>query len=630
MVTSRRTIIDLSAATGLILLGLAAYATAWKAPFLFDDFGSIVEHRDIGRLWPPSYALSGPAMETTAGRPLAALSFNVQYALGARRPAAYRAVNVAIHLAAGLALWGVMRRVFARAWGPQTPELPSWTAAAMWVVHPMQTESVTYIVQRVESMMGLFYLLTIYAGMRSVEEPGRRRWRWLCAGCCAAGMGCKEVMATAPVMVALVDRAIYFNSWSQAARRRWPLYAALAGTWLILAGLLAGAPRKTSAGLGLTIGMGEYLATQAWAILRYLRLAIWPDELVFDYGRWTARSAAEIAPGAAAVALILAGTIACWTRRSRSALLTALAGAWFVLILSPSSSIVPIASQTVAEHRMYLSLAAVTGAGAAALGLGRLRGAPSAALSAVAIAALTAATIQRNHDYRTAEAIWADTAAKRPGNSRASTALGLIAAREGRLEDAERWFITSLADPRDFEAHANYALVLHQTSRWPDAERHYRAALQLLPDYAEAHRHYGLLLLETGRLPESEHHLRRATELDDRDALALNNLATVMMAGGRHADAEPLLRRATAANPNDARAWINLGTAVSGQGRTAQAIDCFRRGLALDATLGSGWSNLGFALEKVGDRAQAAQAYAQALRIEPDNADAKAGLERLK
>ncbi len=154
----------------LIVIGVAVYANSFAGVFLFDDALHIVENPRIQQLWPPWTVLA-------ARRPTLDLSLAVNFALGGTETWGYHLVNVTIHILAALTLWGVVRRTFTSAplgdrFGPASCWL-GMAVAVVWLVHPLQTQSVTYIVQRSESLMGLFYLLTLYCVIRGVESPWR-------------------------------------------------------------------------------------------------------------------------------------------------------------------------------------------------------------------------------------------------------------------------------------------------------------------------------------------------------------------------------------------------------------------------------------------------------------------------
>ncbi len=227
----------------------------------------------------------------------------------------------------------------------------------MWVVHPLQTAAVTYVVQRVESLMGLFYLLTLYCAIRAGEGSRAGWWAAAAVASCAAGMATKESMVTAPVLVALWDWLFGSRPDGQPSRVRWGLIGSLAATWVLLGYLVSQQFRGPSINLApATIWL--YARTQAEVIVHYLRLAFFPAPLVFLYD-WPLTPAPLWMAWQAALLIALAAlTVAGIVKRHPASFL----GAWFFLILAPSSSVLPIVSEVAAEHRMYLPLAAVVAA----------------------------------------------------------------------------------------------------------------------------------------------------------------------------------------------------------------------------------------------------------------------------
>ncbi|NOT43932.1 MAG: hypothetical protein HOP14_04935, partial [Acidobacteria bacterium] len=160
----------------IVACGFLAYAATLDAPFLFDDEPSVVNNAQIRALWPLTDALSPPRDTPVAGRPLVNLTFAINYAVGRLDVTGYRLVNVAIHVLAALVLFGLVRRTLGM------PGLDRYRVAAtglalvvalVWLLHPLQSEAVAYITERSESLMGLFYLLTLYAAVRALG-PTRR------------------------------------------------------------------------------------------------------------------------------------------------------------------------------------------------------------------------------------------------------------------------------------------------------------------------------------------------------------------------------------------------------------------------------------------------------------------------
>lgn len=509
-------------AAGMIALAAAAaYYNSLPVPLIFDDDAAIAGNPTIRSL---RTAFVPPANSVVAGRPILNATFALNYALGGLSPAGYHTLNLLIHIAAGLTLFGIARRRLALP--------PAAAVAAIWIVHPLHTGAVTYLSQRNESLMGMFYLLTLYCFIRGTESSVPGRWHVLAVIACVLGMGCREVMVTAPVMVLLYDRTFVAGSFRAALRQRRWLYAGLAGTWLVLGVLMMGlAGRRVGFNFG--VSAWTYALTECRAIMHYLRLAVWPAPLVFDYGPDVARSFGEVAPQVLMVVLLVAATgvaLRFWPALG-------FVGAWLFVILAPDSSIVPVAGTPMAEHRMYLPLAAVVAlpvAGAFALGRRWL----SVAVCVALVALLATLTARRNADYVSPLAIWQDTVEKRPGNLRALYNYAVALDAVGRHEEAMRQYERAVQiKPDSADAHYVLANALASAGRNQDAISQYGEAVRLDPGHANAHYNLGVLLAESGQLDDAIRHHERAVQLKPDFAEAQYLLGVALFARGRAADA---------------------------------------------------------------------------------------------
>jgi len=610
---------------GVILLGaLAAYYNSFSVPFIFDDRPAIVDNPSIRHLWPIWDTLSPPRASgmTASGRPLFNLLLAVNYALGGTAVWGYHAVNLAIHVLAGWTLFGIVRRTLLR---PGMRErfgaaaLPLAAAVAvLWTLHPLQTESVTYISQRAESLMGLFYLLTLYGFIRGSESASSGGWYVLSVGACVLGMITKEVMISAPVIVFLYDRTFVAGTFRDAWRKRWRIHLGLAGTWLVLGYLIVNTGNRAgTAGLGTHVRSWEYLLTQCWAVPHYLRLSIWPRPLIFDYGMWLARDTAQVVSNASILAIILSGVLIALRYRPALGFL----GAWFFLILAPTSSVVPVVSQTVAEHRMYLPLAAVLTL--VVTGIYRWIGRRSFALFLVLGALLGFLSSQRNDDYRSALSIWSDTVNKRPESLRAHYNLGYTLEQDGKIEEAiGQYEVVLQLDPDYAEVHDRLGNNLLQVGRVKDAIEHFEQAVRAKPDYAKGYNDLGGALSRDGRIAEAIARYEQAARLNPRYADPHYNLGVALERMGRPRAAQASFERALELKPDFAEAHNGLATVLVATGRVAEAIGHWKQALQLDPDFAEAHNNLGSAYLGLGNVADATVEFEQAVRLKPDYAKA--------
>ena len=210
----------------ILAAGVLAYANSFSCPFIFDDKTVVTANPHIYYLWPPWRAVLVPT------RFMADLSFALNYAIGGFNAADYHVANLIIHICAGLLLYGVVRRTlllprFEGHFRSASPWL-ALTVAVLWVAHPLQTESVTYVAQRIEALMGCFYLLAFYCFVRGVHSRRSRWWLDGALAACLLGMGTKEMMVTLPAVMFLYDATFVAPSWLAALRARWKFYVALA------------------------------------------------------------------------------------------------------------------------------------------------------------------------------------------------------------------------------------------------------------------------------------------------------------------------------------------------------------------------------------------------------------------
>jgi tetratricopeptide (TPR) repeat protein len=624
----------------LVAAGCWTYSTSFAGVFLGDDSEAIVDNPHIKTLWPLGTAMSASPDSGLAGRPVTSLTLALNYALappeardvfkaGVQAPLGdpadpvygnvwgYHALNLGVHLAAALLLFGVVRRtlvsppLLARFGRASTPL--SFAVSLLWLIHPLQTESVTYVVQRLESLMGLFYLLTLYCAIRAVEvgPASQRRW-WIGASiaACVLGMGSKEVMVGAPIIVALwiwicrPDQRLL----SPAVR---PLVAGLAATWIVLAALVASNPRSQSVGVGLGGWMWwSYLQTQAAVVVHYLRLSFVPAPLVFMYDWPPAASWTAVAPQSTLLALLALLTGFAIVRRQP----VGLAGAWFFLGLAPTSSVLPIATEVAAEHRMYLPLAAVVSLVVLGVYLAGRRvlatdGAERPAARRLArmgawiglvAAAVTLCTVARarNRDYWSNEAILSDTVRKRPNNAEARIGLGVELLERGRYGEAESQLRIALTLPGRAGSGAKPA--------------------------AGAHMYLGSALCAQRKLDEGIAELKEALALNPKLSEAHGLLAEAYVSEGRFGDAAAAFDRAVSELPDlppllYRAAWFYATTPDRSVRNGARAVELAERGAQV--TSGRDWmllDALAAAYAEQGRFAEAVEAGRSAVAIARD------------
>lgn len=598
---------------------VAAYASSFEGVFIFDDIPWIVENEAIRHLWPPWEAAGGSL------RVLLFFSLAVNYAVSGLHVWSYHAVNVTIHLLAALTLYGLLRRVLSDTQGEGAGSRLAHVIAMLWAIHPLNTQAVTYVIQRGESLMGLCFLAALYFLHRGA--CGSSRWWQIGAGTAFfAGLASKEVMVVALPIILVYDRLFLAGGFRQALlRRRW-FYAILAAPF-VLVGLWsvfvdAGPTRALMQGDSVDATAIEYARSQPGIMLHYLRMSVWPYPQYLDYG-WTAVTWEEAAlPLLVVVSLLTAATWGVW-RGQR----LAFAGVWFFGILAPTSTFVPLRDLLV-EHRMYLPLAAVITL--VVLGVHRLlsvvvlperRRLAAGGLAALAIAGLSVRTWDRNTDYHSELEVWGPAVAQRPDNTKRIYNLGLefMLAERGLLEPAT--FSLSI-DVDGAPAAVRAGVAALQRGVGAAAIGHLVLAVEAaqtgdpaLP--ADLLGGLGVARFLVGDVSGALDDLSRAVELEPTSAAHHINLACALEAAGRRAEALDEARRAVSLAGDLPEARFALGCLLAQSGDWCPARQHLEESLRLGPSQAAAQNNLGAVLAATGQTARALEYYLQAAGATP-------------
>jgi tetratricopeptide (TPR) repeat protein len=601
----RRFDVRVYAAAGVIILAaVLTYANSFAGVFVFDDGYGILENTSIRTLWPLSIPLHPPGQGyAVQNRPILNLTLAVNYAFGQLDPWGYHAVNLGIHIAAALTLFGLLRRILLLEDMPQdlregaTPL--AFASALLWAVHPLQTEGVTFVIQRAEILAALSILLVLYGMVRGNASPRAWLWYLFATVVAALGAGCKETAAVALPLAAMMDRVFLSKSVREMLRRRWMFYLGLSASWAILAWLtFSSAGRGPAAGFGKGMSAWQYARTQFGVITHYLSLCYWPHPLVVDYGDRVANTFQEIVPYAIFIGALLAAVVTGFFYRPKVAFL----GAAFFLLLAPSSSVIPLVSQTAAEKRMYLPLACVIVLTLlAARALWRrvaaamdkpgtraiVRIVPAAAVVLVAVS-MAWASCQRNAEYRSELVLWELTAQRCPQNPR---------------------------------AHQNYAEQLTRANRVPQAIEEFSAAIRLKPVDPDSYESRGVLYGLLGRHDEAMADFRKTVQLAPKYAAAYYGMGNIYFLEKQYEQALDNYNKAIEYQPYSGEAHYRRGNVQRELGDYKAAMADYDKAVELRPDLADAFFARGN-LEMLTDLPQRAyEDYTRAIELHPADAD---------
>ena len=588
-----------------LVLAVLAHARALRGEFQLDDFGSIVQNpavKDLGR------ALRGfwPAL-ARGGRPLTDLTFAVNHAAGGLDPWGFHATNLALHLSV-VGLVFLFTRAVLRLAGTGAATGLALAVAGIFALHPMQTQAVSYVVQRAEVLASGLYLaallLLLAAERRGRTGTGVAAW---VAGLAAfaLGLAAKAIVVTLPAAYLLLT-AMVPGVAGRKALATWPRRVAMIAPWMALdllfaAAAMGGVAGQSDAGFSVPgLSPWTYFLTQWRVLVTYLRLLAVPAGQSAYWVLAPSRSLAE--PAVLASGFILATLVAgagalWWTSRDgageggAAGRVAAFGVAWFFVVLAPTSSVVPIAD-LLFEHRVYLAswgpfVAVAVGADSAVATLCSRRGLAGLLLTGAVWGGLAVALHRRNAVWETRLALWSDVVEKAPRAQRPRLSLALARWERGENDEAIRQFHLAL-DYGGRGSAADEAFILNNLA---------------------------VALLSAERNDEAVASLGRAIALEPKNATAHANLALALLRRNDLALAEEEAERALALRPEEAGAWMVLGGVRMARGDAAGAVEPLERAVRLDPDDGARWLDLAGANEKAGRRAEACGAWRRVERL---------------
>jgi protein O-mannosyl-transferase len=569
----------------LAVVTIFAYRPAWNGGFLWDDDVYITNNElltapdGLRRIW---FSLDSPSQYF----PLVYTTFRVEHAIWGLDPTGYHWVNLLLHVANALLVWLVLARL----------KVPgAWLAGAIFALHPVQVESVAWITERKNVLMGFFFLLALLAWIAFVD--GRTKRPWLFYGLALIlyllALSAKTTACTLPA-------ALFLILWLQRTPIRWKRVFQII-PFLVLGiamGMLAmwweRYHQGTSRAVFTFLSPIERVLVASRAVWFYLSKLIWPSNLTFIYPRW------DIAPTHLLnYAWLLAGVIACgalyFLRRYWGRSVEVAAG-FFVVTLSPVLGFIMLYTfryTFVADHYQYLACIgpiALASAGLANLADTFKSGRAlilSTALCVVAV--LATLTWRQAAMYGDIDTLWRTTLARNSGC----------------------WM-----------AHNNLGMVLFEKGQLDEAIRHYRRTLEMQPDFWDADYNLGTALLGKGQVDEAIFYCDKAVRMEPNDPDAHVAFANALLQKKRTDDAIAHYQKAVAIRPDYFFARYGLGHALLEKGKLDAAIEHSRAALLIQPNNADCHTVLAIALDEKGQWAEAIQHYEKALEISPQSISA--------
>ncbi len=621
---------NLTAIAAIAAASVLVYLPSRRAPFFFDDIAHIVHNTDIrdiknisDKLWRAETYQS----RIYPYRPLVYISFAANYKLSGLNPAAYRAVNIAIHTLVCILIFILTRKIWICAFGNSSTLYPLLTAL-IYCLHPLQTEAVTYIVHREDSMCMLFYLLSVLTFIWGAEKHAFFYVISLLSFTLAAL--CKEMAVMLPFTLLLFDYIFMCSRDLQKMRARAKIHAIYfcAMTLYILFRWtqLRGLGREDF--LSATWTPLSYLSVQPWVILNYIRLLIAPFGQSIDHFILPPANNADLLKTFAGWLGISAILFTVWkhTRKNTavSSIILFTAG-WFFLNLVPTSSILPI-NDAMAERRLYVPGWSYALAVTALLyfwtdGHSQRFRVLTFTLVTLYLSLITAFTIRRNYIYTTPIRLWQETIALYPTNFRAHNNLAnLYADRKEFAPAIDEYLAAIKIHPRYASAHSNLALVLCETKDYPRALEYSMKAAALNPRRADPCNVMGRVYAEQARYKESELAYLKGIELDPQNISANAGLGLLYYQTKKLPQAAQIYERLLSVEPLHLEAVNNLGLTYYELKNYPKSLEYFERAVELAPHMPAAYINIGNIYLDMKKYDLALTNYTRAAELSPSNA----------
>ena len=611
----------IAVALAVVVAAFVSYWPALTGQFVWDDDvlltnNALVKASDgLYRMWFTTEAVDY--------WPLTGTSFWIEWRLWGMKPFGYHVTNLLIHLASAGLIWAVLKRL----------SVPgAAVAASIFALHPVNVESVAWIVQRKNVLSLFFFLLSGLWFLIHDEDSSRRvgRWYWFSLAAFVLAMLSKGSVAILPLALLLVVWWRHNRVTGRDLALTAPFFVIAVAFTLLNVWLQT---RHVAEAIRDVTLLERFLGAAA-IVWFYLSKAVLPLGLVFVYPQWTITAADPRWWLPIATALAATGILIYYRQRplGRGVLFAWL---YFVIALVPVMGLVDVyfmRYSLVADHYQYVAIVGVAAAAGAFAGRVNTPASVTTAAVAVVVTLLAVLTYRESHTFRDLETLYRVTIARNPDAWLAHQNLGVeLAKRPGHLDEAIESFKTVLAIyPGSVEAHRNLALAYWRTpGRTDDAIREYEEALRLDPNKAVDHLSLSRLLLDRpDRQADALRHAEMAVRLDPTSWEALETLGGLLLSVDRRTEAAAAYRAAIERNSDAVVSHLNLGTLVASQPTgLPEAIQHFETVIRLKPDHAAAHYNLGSALMEDPSRSvEAARHLEEALRLQPDYLQARFNL----
>ena len=605
----------------LLLLGIGflIYSNTLHSSFHFDDASSIIYHnqvRDLSSFSNLSFWLN------VNNRPLSVLTLALNYHFSEYQVESYHVINILIHIISSFLVYLITSLLIKNFFFNRNTLNENWAliplfAALIFLVHPIQTQSVTYIVQRMTALSALFYLLSLFLYLKGrllyVQRKGIMPYLFYLAACIAGVLAVlsKQHAITFPVAFLLAE--LYFVRTHD--KKPFRKYLLTTTGILFVISLLYLAMGQLPKEMD-SLSRIDYFLTQSRVLIKYIQLLFVPVNLNLDYDFLISSSIWDIKVLSSFLGIFVLCIITFYSY-SRSKLIS-FGIIWLFLTLSIESSFLPI-RDVINEHRLYLPMFGYSLIIAYGLGfLFRKKKMYYQIVIVLVVIIYGSATFARNNIWKTEYSLWRDAVSKSPGKARPWANLGYSVMLLDSTDRAIVYFEKALSiNPEFSNALNNLGLIWQRKNRPQKAMEYFRQAVKLSPSYVNALNNAGCALVDLGNPSEALVYFQAALDIDPAYERLYYNLAIANLQIGEKMKAIFYLKKSLELDPLDTEALNNLGKALFDINKYEEAIHYYHRALDVEGDLVIVLNNLGNAYYKAGHPDKAIECYKRALNFDP-------------
>ncbi|MFP4040651.1 MAG: tetratricopeptide repeat protein [Desulfosudaceae bacterium] len=634
-----------SALTVIIGLVFILYSNSLDTPFVLDDLPHILENPHIRMTEISADRISDIFRSPSSNRPAANISFAANYYFHRYQMSGYHLVNLLIHALTAFLLFLLARQTLRLCRAEN-----SWTAllaALLWLANPVQTQTVTYIVQRMTSLATLFYLLSLICYIQArlnqkLPEKNKTGTSVLFTAAAVSGLfslASKEIAATLPISIYLYEW-FFLRKRGQIPLKKYFKWADLVLVALTLTALLYCdghvIDKIASSYQKAPFSLSQRLLTQPAVVIYYISLILFPhpDRLHLIYDFPLTGESGQPAAAALAIAALMA-LLGAAVHAARKHRLIAFAILWFLVTLSIESSMVGLAMAF--EHRLYLPSTFPCIAVAWAIVRHILPGGLNSrkilypALMLILIGMWGGWTHQRNTVWQTRVGLWRDNAAKAPLSEIPHGNLGFALLHEGRNQEAITVLDRALRiNPFYEKSHNNMALACFRTNDQDRALAHCRRSLAIDPDNNDSWNMMGYILYGQGKDQEARKYLTRVPETSPAYFKARLQLGIIHLKAGRYHEASESFTAVIEQDPACRQAWYYLGRCRFRTGHRVDARNCFQRALTISPHYHQAHQGMADVMLRDKKYGRAITHYQKVLAARPDNLSASINLAKAR